>query len=85
MAFERVGNQLKVTITDNGIGRDQAKTISSQRLKEHRSAGMGITEKRIQLHNGSGQQQLLTITDLFDSMGKPAGTQVSFYLPIKEY
>lgn len=78
---------LECTITDNGVGRAKAMEMSSKRLKSHRSVGMDITQKRVELlreatkyDKGSG----VTIVDLVDGDGLPLGTKVSILLPLKE-
>jgi hypothetical protein len=84
--FEQQGNQLKCTITDNGVGRKKAVEISSKRLKNHRSAGMEITLKRVELLNQQHANEKyvgVEIIDLTDEHGNATGTQVTILLPIK--
>ncbi|CAN5352649.1 hypothetical protein BH09BAC1_BH09BAC1_29490 [soil metagenome] len=85
VGFTVVGGYLKCSITDNGIGRAKAATISSKRLKSHRSVGMEITKKRIELLNEGNITGEVTVTDLYDSMGQASGTLVELQLPIKEH
>jgi ligand-binding sensor domain-containing protein len=84
--FEQQGQQLKCTITDNGVGRKKAVEISSKRLKNHRSAGMEITLKRVELLNQQHANEKyvgVEIIDLTDEHGNATGTQVTILLPIK--
>jgi hypothetical protein len=85
VAFVQQGPNLKCTITDNGIGRAKAMEISSKRLKSHRSAGMEITQKRIELLNEGNQSGEVNITDLYDTNGQASGTKVELILPLKEH
>ncbi len=85
--FAREERYLKCTITDNGVGRAKAFEVSSKRLKSHRSAGMDITQKRVELLHEAGNEQKrvgVEIIDLRKEDGSPAGTQVSILLPLKE-
>ena len=81
-AFE--AQNLKCSVTDNGIGRKKAAEISSKRLKSHRSVGMEITKKRIELLNEGSNYGQVVITDLYDINGQATGTKVELVLPVKE-
>jgi sensor histidine kinase YesM len=85
--FEQFDNYLKCTIADNGVGRNKAFEVSSKRLKSHRSAGMEITQKRVDLLNRQREMGLkrgVEIVDLYNDNGEAAGTSVIILLPIKE-
>jgi ligand-binding sensor domain-containing protein len=77
-------NFLICTITDNGIGREGAAEIRrTMPLKNHQSFGMKITEDRLRILNAINNSQLsVTITDLRDENGRPAGTQVELFVPL---
>lgn len=49
--IERRENTLLCTIQDNGIGREKAKAMNKNHLVKHRSHGIEITLKRIELFN----------------------------------
>ena len=86
VAFSRMNNYLECTVTDNGVGRAKALEVSSKRLKSHRSAGMEITQKRVDLLYEAGKDKNragVEITDLVDDLGHPSGTEVSILLPLK--
>jgi hypothetical protein len=71
------GDHLHFVIRDNGIGRARAAEINRLNRPDHRSIGLAITEDRI--HIFSHQQRStgsIRITDLVDSDGLAAGTQV---------
>jgi hypothetical protein len=75
-------DQLKITVEDNGIGRELAKTFARQTY--HKSVGMNITEQRLSMINAlqNFENAKVTVSDLFDESGRPAGTRVELYVPI---
>lgn len=66
---------IQYIIKDDGIGRIKAQDIKQQNRPEHNSYGIEISSQRIQLHNRSGSQNNIVITDL-SCNGHPAGTEV---------
>jgi len=78
-------DHLSCVITDNGIGRKEAQRIKDSKTQTHESKGMRVTEGRLELL----QQQVkekgsVSITDLEDSNGNPAGTSVEILIPVEE-
>ena len=73
---------LKIVITDNGIGRAEAKLFNE---KTHQSKGLSINQKRIEAINYllKTNDAIVTIEDLINSNNKAAGTKVIIKLPIK--
>lgn len=78
------GNTLLCRIRDNGIGRERARDMRQlSGRKDHRSLGMKITSDRLELINNlHGSQLSMTITDLKNEDGSPAGTQVDIFIPV---
>jgi len=77
-----VGNELRIIIEDNGIGREKAKTYNTD--EKHKSAGMKLTEQRLMMINkmqeyGSAK---VTVTDIYDDRKSGAGTKVEISLPM---
>jgi LytS/YehU family sensor histidine kinase len=68
---------LLITITDNGIGRIAAKSVSSE---NHVSRGIEICRQRIQNFNSPWQREPVVYTDLNNGKGNSLGTRVSLYL-----
>jgi ligand-binding sensor domain-containing protein/putative methionine-R-sulfoxide reductase with GAF domain/anti-sigma regulatory factor (Ser/Thr protein kinase) len=66
---------IKYTVIDNGVGRAKAKQLNEFNKPEHKSYGIDITKERIQLYNQTGENNNVTITDLFEN-NEPAGTRV---------
>ena len=74
--------QLSLQIEDNGIGRERSRMLN---LKDnsHLSIATNITEERLKaLNRGLKIKNSLSITDLYDEDGLPAGTRVSFLFPL---
>ena len=70
-------------ITDDGIGRQQAKKLSSKSATTHKSLGLKITAARIaMMQTHSGSKSSVTINDLAQPDGSPAGTEVVIRLPL---
>ena len=74
-------NELHCLVEDNGIGREAAK-----RLKEgsvHKSMGMGVTKRRIDLLNAIHQYQAtISVIDLYNKEKEPEGTRVLIRIPV---
>jgi ligand-binding sensor domain-containing protein/putative methionine-R-sulfoxide reductase with GAF domain/anti-sigma regulatory factor (Ser/Thr protein kinase) len=66
---------IKYTVIDNGVGRAKARQLNELNKPEHQSYGIDITKERIQLYNQTGENNNVTITDLFEN-NEPAGTRV---------
>lgn len=78
-----VGQFIKLTVKDDGIGREKAQSLQSlQPSARHKSLGMKITKERVRILNTLHQSNLnVTVTDLYDSENKPSGTQVDLFIP----
>jgi ligand-binding sensor domain-containing protein len=64
-------------IRDNGIGRLRSAELNRLNRPNHASIGLAITEDRIAIFSQQqGSAGRVRITDLRDSKGQPAGTQV---------
>jgi hypothetical protein len=49
--IDHVGDMLLCTVEDNGIGRTKARLLKKEYLTRHKSHGIPITLKRIELFN----------------------------------
>jgi ligand-binding sensor domain-containing protein len=75
---------LKVTISDNGVGRKASDQIKKKIVnKTHQSVGMELTGKRIELF-GHDTKFSLQIIDNYTNEGEPSGTSVEIILPMVE-
>lgn len=79
--FSFEDNFLKLTITDDGVGREAAKKYKLDHRKlNQKSYGMEIIKARLLLHNSKNKN--IWITDLIDKNGLAAGTEISLQIKI---
>ncbi|MET0464644.1 MAG: histidine kinase [Chitinophagaceae bacterium] len=84
VSFRCGENNLKITVTDNGVGRERAAELKSNSATAHRSFGMSITHERIELINQMHNTNMsVIINDLYDDTGNAAGTEVIIDIPIE--
>ena len=76
------GELLKITIEDNGVGRELAKSYKAENGEQ--SMGMKLTEQRLQMLNKlqDYENAKVLISDLHDEAGEATGTRVEILLPI---
>ena len=81
-------NRIKITIKDDGIGREKAMEITRRKEKympvtEKRDSAISVTTARIvQAWGKNAPSEVVKIIDLYDADNKPIGTLVQFYLPL---
>ncbi len=76
---------LRCIVEDDGIGREKAAEIRSRSGLKHKSKGMEITQKRLEILNKSNKSQPnVIITDLLDENHNPTGTRVEILIIYKE-
>ncbi|MCW5897893.1 MAG: histidine kinase [Flavobacteriales bacterium] len=82
--FRKLGNDLVVTVEDNGVGRAEAARIKAQRSTVHSSKAMQVNADRMRLMEelklGGAS---VAIDDLTDREGKALGTRVTITLPLE--
>lgn len=67
-----------ITVTDDGVGREQSKAMKTDHQKKQKSKGMGNIKKRIAILNEMyGDRVDVTITDIFET---GEGTKVTLTL-----
>ncbi len=77
---ENENNTIVCQIIDNGIGR---KASEKFKKKEHKSFGMSITQKRLELiHAKDKIEHCIIIDDLTEKNGVVIGTKVTITLPL---
>ncbi len=82
LKLEEEDGFIACSIIDNGIGRAAAGKRKTEN-SSHESLGTKITEKRIQAINYLNNTRLsVSVTDLTDANGNPAGTAVIIRFPI---
>ncbi len=76
---------LLCTITDNGIGREQASRLREEAGIKRRSSGMYITQARLEMINTEMMEDFsVKVTDLKNNDGTPAGTRVELHIQYNE-
>ncbi len=76
---------LKCIIEDNGIGREKAAEIRQRSGLQHKSKGMMITQKRLEILNKSNSDHVnVNIIDLKDEKNQACGTRVELIIIYKE-
>jgi len=72
----------RVIIIDNGVGREYAQNLRSNKLNSHKSIGTQIIEDRLTAINKLyNYHSLFEYIDLYDENNKPIGTRVDMVLP----
>jgi len=80
--IRQIGNLLQITIEDNGIGREESNKI--RKSTGHKSVGMQITKKRIEVLNSllGAKGSEINIYDLYENQVEPAGTRVEIKIVV---
>lgn len=75
-------NMLKVSVEDNGIGRERSKQFKNESI--HDPIAMKLTEERIEMINKleNTKNVKIIITDLYDAHKKACGTSCQLFLPL---
>jgi hypothetical protein len=73
---------LKISVTDNGIGR-KAAAKQKEKYAKHKSFATQIMRDRINIFNYYNDRKLtFSIEDLYHEDGSPAGTKDILYVPL---
>ncbi|MEO1260007.1 MAG: histidine kinase [Bacteroidota bacterium] len=73
-------NGLLAIIRDNGIGVEASKKRKKQQSTVHRSMGMQVTQKRLELTNSSPTNQHFSIKEITGNEGEVTGTEVTLVI-----
>ncbi|MEO6346919.1 MAG: histidine kinase, partial [Aquaticitalea sp.] len=77
-------DHITITITDNGIGREEADKINSGKLLKRKSVGIAITKARLaNFSKAFSSDYKINIEDLYDDQGIASGTKVIVNIPIR--
>jgi len=72
----------KISIIDNGVGRDASEIMKQRKLLKRKSIGIDITKERLSNFSKDYQNSFeVEISDLYDDNKKPLGTKVTLYIP----
>ncbi len=67
--------EIKITITDNGIGREKSKALKTENQQKHASKGMGNIKKRVAILNAMYKDKVDVYVDGFQD-AEDTGTKV---------
>jgi two-component sensor histidine kinase len=83
ITLQKQNDTILCTIEDNGIGRERSMEFKRNRVQQHKSMGMSITQERLDILNSSLNSNInAEIIDLFEN-GKSAGTKVKLIIPLE--
>lgn len=82
----KTDDSLLVSITDNGIGREQAELLKSKgaRLLPHESRGISLIKERLRAISKNFDESSFQVDDLVDTNNQAAGTRVRLVLPLSQ-
>jgi len=80
IAFKENNGNLDITIEDNGIGRKAAREKNKSAV-HHKSAGLAVTEERLELLAGKSETQI-HFEDLYNDKKEAIGTRVRIKIPL---
>ncbi len=73
---------IKISITDNGVGREAAERIKLGKVLKRKSVGIDITKERLANFSKDYQNSFeVDIVDLYDEGGEALGTKVVLRIP----
>jgi ligand-binding sensor domain-containing protein len=79
--IEKGAGHLECTITDNGIGRVASAKMNELRSSKHKSTGMDLTIKRLDILSEGKGKYAVEVEDLYEN-NEPSGTCVRLIIPI---
>ena len=83
VAFKKEEEFLKISVTDNGIGREQSGQINARKKEKWNSFATQANEKRIEILNKGRSKHIgIDIIDLFNENGEASGTSVLISIPL---
>jgi len=83
VSFQKEDNFLKVTIEDDGLGRQKVMEIYEKRKSNHLSFSTNITNERIDKMNTELKGNIRSVTTDLIQDGLVKGTKVELFLPLK--
>ncbi|GAA4777177.1 MULTISPECIES: sensor histidine kinase [Flavobacterium] len=83
ISFDKEAKNIKISIDDNGIGRQKSSELNQIKNKMHQSFATDALQNRINLLNQYNHQDItITITDKYNTTQQPSGTIVVLTIPI---
>lgn len=73
---------INITITDNGVGREESEKLKERRVLKRKSVGIDITRERLANFSKDFQNSFqVDIVDMYDENNKSSGTQIVLHIP----
>jgi ligand-binding sensor domain-containing protein len=77
LSVQQHGQEIVITVEDNGIGRKKAAALKSKAANQHKSHGMTVTHERLGMINDLYQLDArVRVQDLQNTAGEDCGTRV---------
>ncbi|MDW5289325.1 tetratricopeptide repeat protein [Formosa sp. PL04] len=84
--FKDSVDYINISITDNGIGREEAEKINSLKLLKRKSVGIAITKARLaNFSKRYSNDYKFIFEDLYNDKNRPKGTKVILQIPVPNY
>lgn len=77
LTFNKENDYIKCVITDNGVGRKKAAELAKSKSPGHKSYGMAISQKRLELLKMDEEQLPRELVEDLYCNGEPCGTRVT--------
>ena len=77
------GKYLLATVTDNGIGVEQSRKTKTGAKSLHKSVGMTLTQKRLEMLDEGNTDSKVRIEEIKDRKGEVLGTKVEVKIRVK--
>ena len=82
LRLTKVDETIVITVTDNGIGRAEARKIRERKNHSHKPLGLSVSRRRLMLLSEQfGAEFLLSFKDLYNEKEEAAGTEVTLVIP----
>jgi len=73
---------IKISIVDDGVGRDAAEKIKQGKVLKRKSVGIDITKERLANFSKDYQNSFhVEIIDVYDDSNNPSGTKIVLHIP----
>lgn len=83
--FTKSGNNLVVTVDDNGVGRKRSAEINASRVEQHVSFSTQANQKRLELlMQDKSNKMVVEYIDKVNAQNQPLGTTVILTIPIPD-
>ncbi|MDH4460342.1 MAG: hypothetical protein QE277_02900, partial [Flectobacillus sp.] len=79
ISIEKIEHQLIIKIEDTGVGRKRAAEIKQSSVNKHKSRGMALVKKRVEILNEQGYAIQIDTEDI-----QPQGTRVTIIFEDEE-